>query len=226
MSKLILFIFLNWALSAQAQLKTDKLIKDILTRPGHPLVNAVLSNPVKYRYQIIYTQINRDRRNRPHFRNYYFNYDPDLYFNPASMVKMPLAFLALEKLHKLNLPGVNKYTSMRFDSSYAAQQSLYKDSTSSSGLPSISNFIKRAFLISENDPYNRLYQFMGQQAINRNIHDKGYRDVRILRQFMGFTYQGNRHTNALSFVDNNGNVIYSQPAAYNTDSFNLGRQVL
>ncbi len=216
---------LSVTLSSEAQLKTDKFIKDILTHPGNSLFNSVLEDPVKYRCQVIYTQINRDRRNRPRFRNYYFNYDPDLYFNPASMVKMPLALLALEKLHKLNRAGVDKYTSIKFDSSYPAQQSLYTDSTSSSGLPSIAHFIKRAFLISENDPYNRLYQFMGQQAINRNLHAKGYRDVRIMRQFMGFTYEGNQHTNALSFIDKKGNVVYSQPAAYNADSFNLSRKI-
>jgi hypothetical protein len=43
---------------------------------------------------------------------------PAFYFNPASTVKMPLAFLSLEKLNKMHVKGVNKYTSMQFDSSY------------------------------------------------------------------------------------------------------------
>jgi hypothetical protein len=31
------------------------------------------------------------------------------------------------------------------------------------GLPSMEHFVKRVFLISENDLYNRFYQFLGQQ---------------------------------------------------------------
>jgi hypothetical protein len=110
---------------------------------------------------------------------------------------------------------------MRFDSSYPGQKALSKDTTSANGLPSIAHFIKRAFLISENDPYNRLYQFMGQQKINRILYEKGYNDVRIIRQFAGFSPDGNRHTNALEFVDSIHGVIYSQSPAYNTDSIDL-----
>lgn len=184
-----------------------------------------MADPASYRCQIIYTQIDRDAHNNPSFHHYYFNYDPDLYFNPASIVKLPLAFLSLEKLNRLSVKGVNKYTTILYDSSYPGQRSLYLDSTSATGLPSIAHFIRRAFLISENDPYNRMYQFVGQGEINRNLHDKGYKDVRITRQFMGFTAEGNRHTNPIRFVKEDGTLLYSQPGAYNTDSFDFSRTI-
>ncbi|MDB5193897.1 MAG: hypothetical protein JWQ96_3460, partial [Segetibacter sp.] len=95
------------------------------------------------------------------------------------------------------------------------------DTSAANGLPSIAHFIKRALLISENDPYNRMYQFVGQGTINRMLHQKGYSDVRITRQFMGLTPEQNRHTNAIRFVDKNGHTIYSQPPAVNTDSFDF-----
>src|SRR5688572_5259042 len=84
-----------------AQPKTDLFLKDLLESNKHPLYQQVLQNPGTYRLQIIYTQIDRDAQNKPTFKNYFFNYDPLLYFNPASMVKMPLAFLALEKLNTM-----------------------------------------------------------------------------------------------------------------------------
>lgn len=208
-----------------AQPKTDLFLKVLLTSAKNERINKVIENPQTYRVQIIYTRINRNKSNKPSFKNYYFNYDPDLYFNPASIVKMPVAFLSLEKLNKLNVEGVNKYTTIQFDSSYAGQKVLYKDSTSVSGLPSIAHFIKRAFLISENDPYNRMYQFVGQQEINRNIASKGYRNVRITRQFMGFTPEQNQHTNAIRFVKDNGTTLYHQPPAYNTDSFDFSQVI-
>jgi hypothetical protein len=64
-----------------------------------------------------------------------------------------------------------------------------------------------------------MYQFVGQQDINRLLHDKGYKDVRITRQFMGFTPEQNRHTNPLRFIKEDGSLVYLQPAAYNADSF-------
>lgn len=186
----------------------------------------VLANPNTFRYQIIYTQINRDKKGVPHFTNYALNADPNAYFNPASMVKMPLAFLSLEKLKELNKYGINKHTIIQFDSSYQRQVSMYADSSSPNQKPSIAHFIKRAFLISENDPYNRMYQFMGQGEINRKLHQKGYGSARITRQFMGYTEEQNRHTNGIRFIDEKGNNLFIQAPKYNTDSFQFGSPVL
>ncbi|WP_240743147.1 serine hydrolase [Ilyomonas limi] len=182
------------------------------------MFQQVITHPNTYRLQVIYTQINRDKSNTPHFTNYYFNVDTNLYFYPASTVKLPLAALSLEKLNELHKKGINKYTSMQFDSAYSRQVIEYNDSTSQSGLPSIAQFIRKAFLISDNDAYNRMYQFVGQQAINRKLHQKGYVHTRIVRQFMGFTDDENRHTNPVRFIDEKGNILYEQPMRYNIDS--------
>ncbi|MDQ3277356.1 MAG: class A beta-lactamase-related serine hydrolase, partial [Bacteroidota bacterium] len=171
------FIFSLFAFTMlAAQPKTDKALVSVLATNANSLFQQVLQDPQTFRLQVIYTQINRDKRNKPSFTNYYFNYDPELYFNPASMVKMPLAFLALEKLNALNKKGVTKYTTIQFDSSQPWQKPLYTDTTAVRGKPTIAHLIKRAFLVSENDPYNRLYQFVGQGETNRNLHRKGYTD--------------------------------------------------
>ncbi|MBC7850795.1 MAG: hypothetical protein H7Y31_13725, partial [Chitinophagaceae bacterium] len=80
------------------QVKTDAKLVEILNQNGDSLMQSVLKNPAAYNYQIIYTRIDRDRRNKPSFTNFYYNVDSKSYFNPASVVKMPLAFLSLEKL--------------------------------------------------------------------------------------------------------------------------------
>jgi len=66
-----------------------------------------------------------------------------------------------------------------------------------------------------------MYQFIGQQYINRSLLKKGYKDVRITRQFMGLTPEQNRHTNRFRFLREDGSVIYTQPTAYSTDSFDF-----
>lgn len=207
------------------QPKTDSFLQHLLHTDTNAVFKQVLQHPDTYRLQIIYTQINRDQYNHPSFKNYYFHYDPRLYFNPASMVKMPLAFLSLEKLNTLQQKGITKNTTLLFDSSEAWQHPLYTDTTADSRLPSMAHFIKRAFLISENDPYNRMYQFVGQGAINGTLHQKGYQEVRITRQFLGLTPQQNRHTNAIRFVDDKGNLLYKQPPAVNTDSFDFSQVI-
>jgi beta-lactamase class A len=226
LKKLLPFVIICCASSISAQLKTDSLMLQILNKTTSVIAKKVLEDPTKYRLQIIYTQIDRNKQNSPSFKNYYYRYDPETYFNPASMVKMPLAFLSLEKLHQLNRPGLNKFTRMQFDSSFVGQKKLTKDSTSETGYPSIANFIKRAFLISENDPYNRMYQFIGQEDINSRLHQKGYEKLRITRQFMGFNEEQNRHTNPIHFLNDDGQPFYEQAAAYNTTPFDFSKQFL
>jgi len=90
----ILFLFFIHLINAQP--KTDVFLKNILENNKDTLFQKVLSNPIEYRLQIIYTQINRDKNNKPSFTDYYFNVDSLFYFNPASTVKLPLAILSLQ----------------------------------------------------------------------------------------------------------------------------------
>jgi hypothetical protein len=223
LKKIITLFAVLIGFNSYAQPKTDSLLLHILQKLNTTVSIQVLQDPNAYRLQIIYTQINRDQQNKPSFKNFYYNYDAESYFNPASMVKMPLAFLSLEKLNEIPQPGLNKFTRMLFDSNYNGQKPLLKDSTSDSGYPSISNFIKRAFLISENDPYNRMYQFMGQEAINDRLHKKGYDRIRITRQFMGYSEEQNKHTNPIRFLKPDGTIIYQQAGAYNTKAFDFSK---
>ncbi|UAY54548.1 serine hydrolase [Arachidicoccus terrestris] len=185
----------------------------------------VFRHPGKYRLQIIYTQINRDKHNQPHFKTYSYHCRPNYYFNPASTVKMPLSFLSLEKLHGLDRYGVNKDSYMLTDSSYTKQQTIHNDSTSKSSFPSIASYIKRIFLVSDNDAYNRLYEFLGQQYINKQLQEKGYLNSRINRRFYPMNDDQNRHTNAIRFVSASQKLQYRQPPAYNTDSFDYGTPI-
>ncbi len=204
-----------------AQPKTDVLLERILAESKSAVLKQVLQHPDEYRPQIIYTQINRDKNNKPSFTNFNYNVDSLLYFNPASTVKLPLALLSLEKLGAMHIAGVDNYTPMQFDSGYNTLKPEYKDSTAETGLPSIAQFIRKAFLVSDNDAYNRMYEFVGQQTINRQLHAKGYADARIAKHFYRMTEDQNRHTNPIRFIKPDGTTIYEQPPAYNTDSFDF-----
>lgn len=214
--------------SVSGQGRTDALLTTLLSRNLAPVFQRVIRQPDAYRLQIIYTQINRDKYNNPSFRNYYFRVDSTEYFNPASTVKLPLALLALEKLNGLTWPSLNradltKFTAMQFDSAYSGQTKKWRDSTAETGFPSLAHLIKKAFLVSENDPYSRMYEFVGQGTINRSLHARGYLDTRITHRFVRLTADQNRHTNPVRFIRNDGTLLYAQPAAYNADAFDFRR---
>ena len=218
--------FGTMAKTMQAQPKTDPYLFDLLRQSRDSVLQQVIATPDSFRVQIIYTQIDRNRKNQPKFTNYSFNLDSNLYFNPASTVKLPLALLALEKLNAMKVAGVDKFSRLLIDSSQPWQHPYLSDSSAGNGYPSIAQFIRRAMLISENEPYNRLYQFVGQQQANKRLHELGFSSTRITRQFLGLKPEQNRHTNAMRFVDSNDVLLYAQPPAYNPDPFYLEKKQL
>jgi len=200
-------------------------LEDLLRAKASPLLQHILDNPDSFQYQVIYTQINRDKHNQPHFTNYYLHVNREQYFNPASTVKLPTALVALEKLNSLQDKGVDLNTIMLTDSSYPGQTRVSRDTSAANGYPSIAQYIKKIFLVSDNDAYTRLYEFNGQQTLNKQLWKKGYRDIRIVRRFAPATEEGNRHTNAIRFIKD-GQLLYEQPPAYDTLHFDYSKRVL
>ncbi|WP_347158364.1 serine hydrolase [Pontibacter chitinilyticus] len=190
------------------------MIQKIMKR--HPeYFGKVLQNPAKYKLQILYTQIDRDAQNQPHFTSYGYRINPQEYFYPASSVKLAVAVAALEKLNNLHIQGLDKYTPLQVDSAYAGQSPVQTDSTSADNLPSVAHYIKKIFLVSDNDAFNRLYEFVGQRQLNETLHQKGLQDVRLVHRLSIFlTPDENRHTNPFTFYKGDS-VLYRQPLVNN-----------
>jgi hypothetical protein len=226
--KFVVFLFVFhscFILKICAQSKTDKWLQHLLEKNASPLLKHILNTPDSFHYQIIYTQIDRDKNNQPHFKNFYLRVGSNEYFNPASTVKLPTALVALEKLNELHVPGLDMNTPMFTDSAKAGQELVWKDSTSQNGLPSIAQYIKRIFLISDNDAYNRLYEFDGQQTLNEKLWQKGYTGTRITRRFVQMDEEQNRYTNPIRFMKNDA-LIYFQPGAYSNVHFDFSKKHL
>jgi hypothetical protein len=193
----------------------DSLIENLLRQ--HPeYFLRILSNRDSFKVQIIYTQINRDASNNPSFKDYFFNVDSSKYFYPASTVKMPVALLALQKLRELRLPGLDRNSTMITEKDYSAQTPVYNDPTTPDGRPSVGQYVRKIFLVSDNDAFNRLYEFLGQDYINDHLHKMGYSTVQINHRLeVSMTQDENRHTNPISFYDAAGKLLYQQPLQFN-----------
>ena len=180
----------------------DRVFLESLMKKYPKYFDSILLQRDQLKVQIIYTQINRDAANNPSFRNFYFNVDPDKYFYPASTVKLPVALLALQRLHELKRPGLDKNSSMITNKAYDGQTWTLNDPGAHDGRPTVAQYVKRIFLVSDNDAFNRLYEFLGQEYINDRLHKMGYNDVRIVHRLqIPLTEDQNRHTNPVSFYN-------------------------
>jgi len=173
----------------------------------------ILSVP-DHRVQIIYTQIDRRKKGMPQFTDHYFNINDSNYFYPASTVKLPVAILALQKLNELKINGLDKNTTMITEADHSGQSEVYNDPSTPDGRPTIEHYIKKILLVSDNDAFNRLYEFLGQEYINNSLHKMGYDEVQIIHRLnISLTEDENRHTNAVKFFDTSGKLIYEKPMA-------------
>ena len=174
------------------------------------LLEKYFNSKDEYELQVVYTQIDRDEQNKPSLKSYTFNYDSTQYFYPASTVKMPVAFLALQKLNEI---GIDKWATMKTDSVRTPQSIAIVDSTSTTGLPSVAHYIEKIFAVSDNDAYNRLYEFVGQDYLNKTLREKSvFTNSRIVTRvgIGGFSTEDNTYTNPVSFFDEDGQPIFNQ----------------
>ena len=188
---------------------THTFLLDILKQ--YPdLFQSVLSNPDN-KVQIIYTQIDRGNNGNPKFTDHYFNINDSSYFYPASTVKLPIAILALQKLNELKIAGLDKNSTMISEAGYSGQTEVYNDPSSPDGRPTIEHYIKKILLVSDNDAFNRLYEFLGQEYINNTLHKMGYKEVQIVHRLdISLSEDENRHTNPVRFFDTSGTLIYEK----------------
>jgi Beta-lactamase enzyme family len=192
----------------------DSLVENLLA--GNAFFDSILQHRKALKVQVIYTQIDRAANNEPVFTSHLFNIDSADYFYPASTVKMPVALLAMQAVHEWSLPGLDKNSSFITEAAYSKQTPVYNDPSSPDGRPTIAQYVKKIFLVSDNDAFNRLYEMMGQAYVNEQLHKMGYTGAEILHRLqISMSADENRHTNPVSFFDTSGNTLYKQPMLFN-----------
>lgn len=208
-TRLLLFFTLITSFASAQQ--TDTVFLKTLLEAHPELFSGILKHPTQNEVQILYTQIDRDKDNVPHFTTYSYRLNANRYFYPASTVKLPTAIFALEKVNELGLKKLKK-AAMLTDSAYAGQSRVLADTSAGNGLPSIDNYIKKILLVSDNDAYNRLYEFIGRAEINKKLKKYGLNNTRIIgRLAVGDGGESARNTNPVGFYDGT-KLLYSKAA--------------
>ncbi|HUH29476.1 serine hydrolase [Gelidibacter sp.] len=120
-------------------------------------INRVMKDLPSHEVQVFFSEVVRDKNDKVSFKEDQFQVDDNTYFYPASSVKLPIAILALEKLNEHKLLNRNTTYQVEGDSIIS---SFAKDITD-------------IFAVSSNAASNRLFEFLGQDDINRRLNAKG-----------------------------------------------------
>ena len=157
---LVLFLFCFVCSCEKANKVTNPL--DHVLSSENIKIKRVIDSLDQYEVQIKFTQINRDNDSII-FKDYHFQVDDNNYFYPASTVKFPIAVLAMQKLNQLD--------SLDKDTRFYIEGDTIETTFAAD--------VKKIFAVSDNQANNRLLEFLGQDALNRNLKQKGISPVRI-----------------------------------------------
>ncbi|MGB3546405.1 MAG: serine hydrolase [Saprospiraceae bacterium] len=217
------------AIAQPTKLEAQRNVLERIIRDNKNDFGPWATAPADYDVQVIYTQIERDKDGRPRLTSHRWGVDGSEYFYPASTVKMPTALLALEKVHRLGLPGVDRDTYLRTGAGRAPQTPALVDESAPNMLPSVGHYARKIFLTSDNDAHNRLYEFLGQAELNMGLREHGFNRSRIIHRLSvsGFDTLGNRYANPVSLLRGGDTLAYYRGEQYSMlyDDFDLTDQV-
>ena len=195
----------------------QNVLTQLLINNKDSLIQKIHSNKAIHEIQIIYTQITRDTEGNPSFKEFSYQENPKRYFYPASTVKLPVAILALEKLRRLRREGIEITPDSPFeilDDNHNILSVL--DSTHPDGKFTISHLIKKLSLVSDNQAYNYLFDFLGRDSINESLAKKRILDFKVFHKFSDST--NNNKSPEYVFYSEDSKEIYRQPSrAYKID---------
>ncbi|MTB51934.1 serine hydrolase [Lewinella sp. W8] len=193
-----------------------------LTLPGFAVAQNVLEqiidanredfgpwvkHPDSFEVQVLFTQIDRDEAGRIQLTSHRWGTTSNEYFYPASTVKMPVAALALQRINELGIVGLDARTPMltgRGILPQAAPQTVaMTDTSSTSGLPTVENYLRKVFLVSDNDAYCRLFEWLGPNYINGALRAVGIHGARIQHRVGvgGFDTETHQYLNPIRFAE-------------------------
>lgn len=145
------FVLIIILLSISCDHKNENPILEVLAS-NNPKIKMVVNHIKDYEVQILLTEIKRINDSII-FQDYSFQVNDSNYFYPASTVKLPIAILALEKMNANKLIDRNTIFNVEGDSVKTT----------------FANEIKKIFAVSDNDAYNRLFEYLGKDYINSKL---------------------------------------------------------
>jgi len=193
----LLIIFLCSVQDAKSQF-TDS-IQSIINKDTSLVIKEVFSNPESYKLKIILSQISDDGHGHKQISSWRFRDTISEYFYPASLVKIPMALSFMEFINENKIFNKDLSDILIDTSSIVDERSLNDD-------------LKLMLSASDNNAFNRLYNFIGCKYLNINLLKKRYKNTYLVHRFE----PGNEiyHQTALPIkvLSSNRDLIFSHPS--------------
>ena len=204
---LILVVSLTITISCN---NSSTILDKVLNKNIYEL-QKVLKNKEKHDLQILLNEIKRDDSGKAVFKEDAFQLDEGRYFYPASTAKLPIAILSLQKINELRSNGLQiSGDSPFFITDKNGEILVKRDSTHSLGILTINHLIKKIFLVSDDNAYNYLFDFLGTDYINKELTQRGLSKTRLYHKFLFGA--DNFNTWGYTFLNENQKIIYHQPS--------------
>lgn len=216
----LLILFFKAILSCKRGKDYKKdLISEVIENSSDSLLKVIWSQRKDFNVQVNFTQIINKDSVVPKFQTFSYPQGTPPYFYPASTVKLPIAILALEKLSVLQSEGIaidHKTLFKTYDNSMQVLSAV--DKTHSKGWLTIGHLIKKIFLVSDNEAFNYLYDFLGTDYINQSLNSKGIEGIRIVHKLSSNAIS--EVNSQMVFFSESLDTLYHQPilssSNYNT----------
>jgi hypothetical protein len=167
-------------------------------------LEPIVRNAEKYRLLVILGMVQTGSDGRQHLVQDAFGAG-DRYFYPASAVKLLAAVAALERLRELRrLTGlaIDVDTPLVYYPLFPGEERVDTDRTNVvGGKVTVRHEIRKLFLVSDNEAFNRLYELVGQDQLAALLARAGLPNARIVHRLEETrTQEENRRYPRIDFV--------------------------
>lgn len=187
---------------------------------AHPGLSRVVGSAERFRFQAVLGLVEESPGGRPVLVQHGFRLGAE-YAYPASAVKLFAAVAALERLVELRRETgqpIGLDTPLVFHPLFADEQIEDGDSTNlpsngASGRITVRHEIRKLFLVSDNQAFNRLYELVGQDRLAASLRQAGLAEARIVHRLSEpRTPEENRRFPRIDFLGAEpGQVVYTLP---------------
>ncbi len=201
-SSLLLFLgIVHYTNGQTANVKEAELLA--VLRHKDSLVDAVLSDMPGYRFQLAMSLKKNETITNT------IQLGQAQYFYPASLVKLPLALMTLEKIKRLNLDlnhsiQLGAYAPCKYDGfvKLGQQQTI-----------TFRQLLEELLVVSDNNHYNTLFHFITPKEINKALKEKGFTDSYIYKSFEGCELDQQLHCGEILVKNTENKVVFRQEAS-------------
>lgn len=162
------------------------------------LSKEIVTDP-KYRFQLVYTQVDHSD-SIPEFSTSHFG--TYQYYYPASLVKFPVAIIALSEFGKSNISLEDIPV---FGSNILCENDKYISLSQSKSI-CFREMIVDMMALSDNNYYSAFYHILNPETINFQLEMNGYSGTNIYKAFTGCERADQLKTNSYTIFNTKGKL--------------------